>query len=171
MDSAYERDGLELVKASPHDIKEIHAMWLEAADWMKSRGIDQWREDQLTVEIAEYCLATTELFVVKENGRAAGSFFIIDSDPHIWGDDDGGCGYLHRLVVRRAYAGRGLGFKLLDLAERHLRASGKKMFRLDCMADSPKLNEFYTRAGFTYRGRKDGNGWSASLYERSVAES
>jgi ribosomal protein S18 acetylase RimI-like enzyme len=66
------------------------------------------------------------------------------------------------------FSGLGLGNKLLDWAEKYIRDCGKSFFRLDCMADNEELNTFYIRAGFNYRGRVDGKGWSANLYEKEL---
>ncbi len=46
--------------------------------------------------------------------------------------------------------------------------AGKRYLRLDCMAENPALNDYYRRAGFSYRGERRGDGWAASLYERPV---
>jgi hypothetical protein len=41
-------------------------------------------------------------------------------------------------------------------------------FMKDCMADNPKLNAFYQGAGFVFKGKVNGNGWSAHLYEKEL---
>jgi len=163
-------DELQLVPAAKSDAPEIHAMWAEAMQWMKSKQINQWLDEQVTLEAVEYCFGLSEMFLIKDGSNTAvGTFFIVDSDPHLWGDEgDGRSGYLHRLVVKREYTGHRLGFKLLELAEAYLKNCGKTLFRLDCMADNPKLNDFYRAAGFEFIKRVDGDGWSANLYEKPI---
>jgi len=162
---------MELIEATRDNIDEVHGLWTEAADWMKARGINQWIPEQLTREAVEYCYENSRMFLAKSDGETVGTFFIVWSDPYIWGELDNSCsGYLHRLVVPRRYAGTGLGIELLRLAEQYIRNSGKTHFRLDCMADNEKLNAFYRNAGFAFKGRVDGDGWSASLYEKSLVE-
>lgn len=160
---------LPLVPATKQDTQEIHAMWAEALQWMKSKEINQWLDEQVTLEAVEYCFGLSEMFLIKDGSSSIGTFFIVDSDPHLWDDEgDGRSGYLHRLVVKREYAGNKLGYKLLELAEKYLRDRGKTLFRLDCMADNPKLNVFYKSAGFEFVRRVDGDGWSANLYEKPI---
>lgn len=167
--SAYTFENLDMVRASQDDIDEIHSLWAETADWLKSKKIDQWRDEQVTREAVVYCYNNSEMFLVKSNNTTVGTFFIVWSDPFIWkGLDNGSSGYLHRLVVRRKYAGNHLGSKLLALAEQYIRRSGMKYFRLDCMAENPILNDFYQKAGFQYKGRVDGEDWSASLFEKEL---
>ncbi|RKP49952.1 GNAT family N-acetyltransferase [Cohnella endophytica] len=159
-----------LVQVTRETLPEVHAMWLEAADWMKSQGINQWIASQLTLEAVDYCYSIGYMFIAKSDGESIGTFFLVKAEPDLWGDEgnQADCAYLHRLVVKRAYAGLGLGYRLLDLAAERLREQNLQVFRLDCMADSPKLNELYRKAGFTFRRRVDGDGWSANLYEKPL---
>jgi ribosomal protein S18 acetylase RimI-like enzyme len=105
-------------------------------------------------------------------GEAApvGSFNIQWDYEAIWGEQfHTDAGYVHRLAVSRQYKGQGIGARLLEAAEAHIRGRGKAWLRLDCMADNPSLNKYYLNQGMTFCGRFDGRGWSANLYERAIA--
>ena len=56
----------------------------------------------------------------------------------------------------------------MSWAEDYIKNKGKAWLRLDCMADNPTLNEYYRNQGFISRGRYEGRGWSANLYEREI---
>lgn len=159
----------KITRAYHDDIDIILTLWREAADWIASKGIDQWRADSLHEETVKNQLAHSEVYILKVEDQVLGSLAIQWSDPFIWGDlDNDESGYVHRLVVRRAYRGHGIGRHLLDWAAQYIKQHGKRYIRLDCMADNPRLNEYYKGLGFVYIGRFDGNGWSANLYERPV---
>jgi len=85
-----------------------------------------------------------------------------------WGNVPDDAGYLHRLAIRRVYAGMELGRQLLQWAEGKVASAGRDYLRLDCMAENQALRQYYEQAGFTYRGEVRGEGWRASLYEKKV---
>jgi GNAT superfamily N-acetyltransferase len=100
-----------------------------------------------------------------------GSFYIEWDHEAIWGEQfHTDAGYVHRLAVSRQYKGQGIGAQLLAAAEDHIRGRGKSWLRLDCMADNPSLNRYYLNQRMIFRGRFDGRGWSANLYERAIAD-
>jgi ribosomal protein S18 acetylase RimI-like enzyme len=78
-------------------------------------------------------------------------------------------GYLHRLAVRPAWAGRDFGRELLTWADREIAARGRTLLRLACMTDNPALRQCYERAGFRHCGDVVVRGRSSSRYERPVA--
>jgi GNAT superfamily N-acetyltransferase len=55
----------------------------------------------------------------------AGSFRLIWSDQPTWGTQRADAGYVHGLVINRAFAGQGLGLRLLERAERLVAAAGR----------------------------------------------
>jgi GNAT superfamily N-acetyltransferase len=59
--------------------------------------------------------------------------------------------YVHRVIVRRVYAGRGLGAALLDWATGFgLRTIGTPLLRIDVWTDNWALHDYYRRQGFTF---------------------
>ncbi|WP_309122594.1 GNAT family N-acetyltransferase [Paenibacillus sp.] len=162
---------LTLDRANASSLLVVHALWEDAYRFLAANGIEQWRPEQVTLAAVTYAFERSEMFLVRDASENVfvGTFFLLRSDPHVWkGDERTDAAYLHRLVVGRRYAGRGLGKQVLELAEAYMRNRGIACFRLDCMADNAKLNEFYRSAGFAYKGRTDGDGWSASLFEKEL---
>jgi hypothetical protein len=41
---------IELSRADSGDLEKVLNLWLEAAHWIQSKGIDQWRPDSFTIE-------------------------------------------------------------------------------------------------------------------------
>jgi protein-tyrosine phosphatase len=140
---------------------------MDAYRFMEANGIQQWIPAQLTLDAVAYAFERSEMFLVRSEGEVVGTFFLIRSDPILWkGEDPPDAAYLHRLAVDRRRAGEGIGRRILELAEAYVRESKIARLRLDCAGDNARLNEYYRRAGFVYRGRTEGDGWSASLYEK-----
>src|SRR5262249_52980048 len=73
------------------------------------------------------------------------------ADPELWHDssDQDDALYVHRMVVARDEAGRGLGAALLDFAGRRAAAAGRAWLRLDAWATNTKLHDYYRGQGFT----------------------
>ena len=88
------------------------------------------------------------------------------SDPAFWGERPPDAGYVHAIAVRRAYAGRELGKRLLDWAEGRATESGREYLRLDCMTDNENLRAYYERLGFEPRGETRIDDFTATLFER-----
>src|SRR5207248_10095027 len=90
------------------------------------------------------------LFVVADvNGRIAGAMRFQLEDRLFWPDLDGGdSAFVHRLAVRRVYAGQGISSVLLRRAVDRARSLGKRYLRLDCDAERTRLRALYERFGF-----------------------
>jgi GNAT superfamily N-acetyltransferase len=86
----------------------------------------------------------------------------------VWEElDDHDSGYIHRFAVSRNHLGLGIGHRLLDWAETYIRDHGKKRIRLDCMAENPRLNQYYSDRGYQHIRRLEWeNGWKINLYEK-----
>lgn len=157
-------------RAHPEDARAVLAIWLDAAEWLQEKGIDQWHPSRFSLEGAVAAIRDSEVYLAESGHEAVGTFLIAWSDSAIWGErDNAESGYIHRLAVRRDCKGMGLGLKLLRHAEREIARRGRRLVRLDCMADNERLNRYYRDAGYTHVGRLDADGWSANLYEKQAA--
>ena len=75
-------------------------------------------------------------------------------DRELWGEEGHeGALYLHRLAISRNYAGKALGQDMMRWAEEGIRFVGKDRIRLDCIANNPVLNDFYSRIGYAFKGQ------------------
>jgi ribosomal protein S18 acetylase RimI-like enzyme len=166
-------DRLAIRRALPEDAGRLQQLYVEASRWIRcEKGIAQWKVESFTEEYVGMLLREHDVFIACMAGEAApvGSFNIQWDYEAIWGDQfHTNAGYVHRLAVSRQYKGQGIGASLLAAAEAQIRDRGKAWLRLDCMADNPSLNKYYLNQGMTFRGRFDGSGWSANLYERAIA--
>ncbi|HEY7090111.1 MAG TPA: GNAT family N-acetyltransferase [Tepidisphaeraceae bacterium] len=165
---------ISLRKAEPPDLDAVFEVMADAANWLQSRGIDQWRW-VLSHRGREYLLkriesAETYLVYRGPHEKAIATFTVQWEDVETWGEagGDGSAGYVHGLAVCRRVGGKGLGNELLQRASKMILDQGRRVVRLDCRAESEALCQYYRRAGFEDRGLGGGvNGFPAvQLFER-----
>jgi protein-tyrosine phosphatase len=159
----------ELTLATATDVPDVVRLRDAAATWLLARGIDQWHPGEVSAGRLATRVAAGEVFVVRSGGRIAAAVVVTDADVRVWGPDDGDAGYVHTLVVDRAYAGTELGRTVLTGAESRIRAAGRVRGRLDCVSANPRLRAYYRDAGYAEVGhatfRADGD---TTLFEKRL---
>jgi GNAT superfamily N-acetyltransferase len=85
-----------------------------------------------------------------------------------WGERPPDAAYVHKLAVRRACAGQGIGRAIVEWADRTAAKAGRQFLRLDCLGDNPGIRRYYEGLGFEHRGDLVLNGRTMSTYERDV---
>ncbi len=159
---------LRIIKAEAEELELVLEILKEAANWLLSKGIEQWRPDSFShTSIAEK-IRLGEVYLAKQTHQSIGTITLQWSDRFFWVDDDTDAGYVHKLAIKPAYTGTGLGRELLKWAEETTKAAGKNYLRLDCMYENPRIRQYYEDAGFTYSGEVRGEGWNAALYEKRL---
>jgi len=137
---------VEIAQAISADIDDVLDILNEAARWLASCGINQWRVDGFPRELIADGVSRGEVYVARRDRRAVGTFTLQWRDELFWAGASQPAGYIHRIAVRRD--ARGLGLELLKFAERATAAAGRKLLRLDCFAGNSALCSYYERAGF-----------------------
>jgi GNAT superfamily N-acetyltransferase len=128
---------VEISQAVPADIDDVLDVLNEAARWLASRGINQWRVDGFLRELIADGTSRGEVYVARRDGRAVGTFTLQWSDELFWPGASEAAGYIHRIAVRRDV--RGLGVELIKFAERVTAATGRTLLRLDCFSGNSAL--------------------------------
>jgi len=157
-----------VTRATATDVETVRGTLEEAARRITAKGISQWQPGSFHAAVIAAAIARGEVYLAWQGDEAIGTLALQWADPVIWSDvpDDGS--YVHKLAVREAYAGRGIGLWLLRWAEGAVATAGRQYLRLDCMAENTALCVWYRRAGFTDRGIVHGQGWSARRFEKAV---
>jgi GNAT superfamily N-acetyltransferase len=87
-------------------------------------------------------------------------------DPEFWPDaEPGQAVYLHRLAVRRRYAGGELSTSMLNWIVARARELGRQYVRLDCAADRPALRRVYERFGFRLYDERNMGAFVVARYQ------
>lgn len=103
-----------------------------------------------------------------ERGELLGTITLQWEDVPFWGVRPPDAGYVHRLAVRRPYAGRSIGRRALAWAESETRSRARPYLRLDCLVESRRLHAYYEAAGFAPVGEVTVGGLRCRLYERRL---
>ena len=161
-----------LVAGTTADAHAVVGLRDTAAEWLLSRGIEQWRPGELAVDVLAAKAAAGQLYVRREQGAIVAAVVITWSDPAIWGVDDGAAGYVHTLVTDRRHSGRGLGLSVLADAEQLIAGQGRSRVRLDCVGTNDGLRAYYRAAGYHEVGERSfgaGSSWSPmTLFEKRL---
>lgn len=159
----------EVRPAMPGDTHAVSSILFEAAAWLEQRGMGMWRSDELVPEhIARQ--VGEGLFVLAEcHGNPAGILRFQLSDPLFWPDQpESDAAYVHRLAVRRQYAGGDVSSTLLSWAVERTRALGRPFLRLDCEASRPRLRAVYERFGFQHHSDLQVGPYFVARYQLAI---
>jgi ribosomal protein S18 acetylase RimI-like enzyme len=140
--------GVKIEQALRTDAEALLAMRERLSSWLAMRGVMQWQPGSLSVSGLQEQIEIGLVYVGRLRRQLVGSVTITDDDPRIWGDDSTRAGHVHRLMVDRRWAHRGLGGDLLRWAEEHCRTNAKTHVRLDCLEINDALIEYYRNARY-----------------------
>jgi GNAT superfamily N-acetyltransferase len=143
---------------------------IEAATrWLSERGAPVGWPVPFPSHRFEPAARAGDLYLVElSDGALAGTVTVQWEDPQFWGTRPPDSGYVHRFVVRREFAGRGVGDGVLAWAEGQVRARGRQYLRLDCLAASDALRRYYVAHGFRRLGERTVGGLRCALFEKPV---
>lgn len=150
--------------ASEADAGTVAGILREAASWLDAAGHSLWRieefqDERVAREIGEYFLAEID-------GEPAGMLRFQLEDSLFWPDvPTNDSAFVHRLAVRRNFAGGEFSKVLLEWAVERTRSLGRKFLRLDCDASRPRLRAIYERFGFRYHNERRVGSFLAARYE------
>lgn len=80
---------------------------------------------------------------------------LTDYDQKYWPEVERGQSlYLHKLAVKREFAGKGYSKELITFAKDLALSKGINSIRLDCNYHRKKLREIYENEGFVFASKK-----------------
>jgi GNAT superfamily N-acetyltransferase len=161
--------------AEPKDLDLLLTFRQEAAKWLASIGLDQWAEawpdeDRMAAGVVRSIGAGTVWLVWDDNGSPVATLtFDTWANPDLWTPEEAAepARYVHRLIVRRQYAGAGLGSELLDWCGTRAARQGAEWLRLDAWTTNTALHRYYLANGFKHvRTRHLAHNPSGALFQR-----
>ena len=144
-------------RAQTEDLRQVVGVLSEAAAWAKARGVERWWSVPFPEAWVRSGIEHGDVVVVESTPRIVGTLTLTRQDLLMWGEQPPIAGYVHRVAIRREFAGQGLGKRILDWAEAEVRSWGRSKLRLDCLATNEPLVRYYLRQGFREVGRIQGN--------------
>jgi ribosomal protein S18 acetylase RimI-like enzyme len=127
---------------------EALAILSEAAVWAKGRGIQVWQPDELREQDFVAAANADQLVMGFSGDRPAAAMLVQTSDPLYWPEVAPNSSlFLHKIAVRREFAGQGWLGRLVDFAVADARNRAIEWIRLDTLYRS-KLQALYEAQGF-----------------------
>ncbi len=140
---------IRIRQARPEDIPVVEDILLDAAAWMDRTGNPQWTREQVSWERLRQSYPIDAFRIAETEGQPAGCIALLAQDPLFWPElPENASLFLHKLAVKRVFAGQGVSDALLAYAQRESVRRGIGALRLDCRADRPKVRALYERHGF-----------------------
>ncbi|MFI4972968.1 MAG: GNAT family N-acetyltransferase [Caulobacterales bacterium] len=134
--------------AGPEAASAATEILREAARWLIERDRALWSPEQFSIQDTADHAARGALVVAREDGVEVACMFADTSDPVCWPDrPEGSAFYLHKIAVRRSFAGRGWSRRLVDWAGDEARRRHIPALRLDC-DPRPELIGLYRSLDF-----------------------
>lgn len=160
---------LSIRQATLPDIDTVAEILSEAALWLQESGMAMWRQDELLPSNIASDIHAALFFLAVCDGEPAGTIQYQFEDPVFWPDvaqDDSV--FVHRLAVRRRFAGGEVSSALLHWAIARTHALGRRYLRLDCEASRPRLRAIYERLGFRFHSERLVGPYFVARYEYDV---
>lgn len=140
---------IKIERIGLNKIDEFLSILKELAIWLKENDKEMWNIDKLEKEEFIASNNNSELYVCYVDDEAAGTFILQEQDEFMWQNIiEGESIFLHKLGVRRKYAGKGISKYILEWAKKQTEERNKKFLRLDCYADREYLCNLYESSGF-----------------------
>jgi GNAT superfamily N-acetyltransferase len=162
---------LSIRQATARDQNAVAEILGEAARWLEEKGMAMWRDDELLPNRIAEDVRSGLFFLAEYDGEAAGTVCFQLDDRLFWPDvpqDDSA--FIHRLAVRRRFAGGEISSALLLWAIARTQALGRRYLRLDCEASRARLRVLYERIGFRFHSNKQVGPYYVSRYEFDLLE-
>ncbi len=161
---------LRIRPARQDDVPTVLEILTEASEWQLARGFSNpW---PLPFPEGPYRDAVDrgELIVAEApSGDVVATMILQWEDRPIWGERPADAGYVHKLAVRRNFAGRDTGGTLLEWAADRTRERARRWLRLDTLTARPRLHRYYEEHGFRRVGETLRGDVPLTLFERDLA--
>jgi len=151
------------------EVDKAIAIMREVAQWCIDTGKQSWKLDELTSEKLTVGLTANNFFIGKMNGIDACCMILQWYDSLFWPDSkEFEAGYIHKLCVRREFAGLRLSEKMIGFAMAECRKMNVRYLRLDTGLHKTKLCNLYESLGFTKVGETKNYSGEFALYEMLI---
>ncbi|MBA4104604.1 MAG: N-acetyltransferase [Pirellula sp.] len=128
-----------------------------------------WRENELSASHIVADIDAGEFFLAERGGKAAGVVKFQLEDELFWPDVPANESvFLHRLAVRREFAGGDVSNALIEWAVERARSLNRRFVRLDCDAARAKLKALYEGFGFVHHSDRQVGAYNISRFQFPV---
>jgi GNAT superfamily N-acetyltransferase len=162
---------LSIRQATPQDIDVVSDILIEAAAWLEQSGMPLWRQDELQPNNISAEVRSGLFFLAECDDEPAGTIKFQLEDTLFWPDvQQDESAFVHRLAIKRRFAGGEVSSALLLWAIARTGALGRRYLRLDYEASRPRLRALYERMGFRFHSNRQVGPYYVSRYEFDLLE-
>jgi GNAT superfamily N-acetyltransferase len=156
---------IEIVQADLSEVAEVSAILQEVSGWLINRGIKMWEANELASKDVCEQVEHGMFWLAKIENEFAGCIRFQTEDSEYWDDVPHlDSAFVHRVAVKRKFAGQGVAIAMLDWAKLNAKSLNKKYLRLDC-DQREKLIKFYESQGFKFHSDKVREPYTVNRYE------
>lgn len=169
------RTDITVRRLSKERIQVYLAMLLQRARWLESIRQPMWNIDNLHPANFEKMYPGYMPYLIYRKNTVVGGFILLKQDRFLWSEEENkqSAFYIHKLVVKPEFAGRGYAHKSISRIKEMALREGVSYLRLDCYEDRAYLMKLYEECGF-YKKRKtimeDGTALQSFEYALSQTE-
>ena len=157
---------IEIRQAMAADVDTVSSILLEAANWLTERDMSMWRANELLPEHVAKGVSEGLFFLGERSGEPAGTIKFQLSDLEFWPDvREHESAFIHRLAVRRRFAGGAVSSALLSWAVERTALLGRRYLRLDYEASRERLRAVYERFGFQHHSDRQVGPYFVARYQ------
>jgi GNAT superfamily N-acetyltransferase len=156
-------------QATLNDLLTVSDILYEAVLWLEQQNMVLWQKEDVSPEVIRQDIESGLFYIAFAQDCAAGVVKFQTEDLIFWPDiPQEDSAFIHRLAVRRRFAGEGIATALMRWAVEQSRDLGKCFLRLDCVADRSRLRLVYERFGFQHHSDRQVGPYFIARYEYKV---
>ncbi len=141
----------------------------EAGSWLEEKGEPLWRQNELDTVAIAADVEQKQYWIAFADDEPAGVVRFQLEDTLFWPDEPNDrAAYVHRLAIRRKFAGGGLSKALLRWASEVAFDKKRQYLRLDTAAARPKLRKVYEDFGFRFHSDRQVGPYHVARYQMQL---
>jgi GNAT superfamily N-acetyltransferase len=158
-------------QANSGDLSTVSEILAEAAAWLDRQNMSLWQPEHIALSFVRQDIELGLFYIAFCEGVAAGVVKFQTEDLEFWPDIiQTDSAFLHRLAVRRSFAGGKVSTQIFQWAIAHCRELCKHFLRLDCVADRPRLRSIYEQFGFKHHSDRQVGDYFVARYEYEICD-
>lgn len=142
---------MEIIKTMISDIPAVFELYDLATAFQKEVGTNSWKGFEVTMVESE--IDQERHYIIRQNGQITATFVLTFSDPIIWKEaNNEPAVYIHRLATHPDFRGRNYVQEIVNWTIKFAKMRNLKYVRLDTTSGNERLNQYYIKCGFAYKG-------------------
>lgn len=141
---------LEMRQLETQQLQIYLDILMERALWLERINQPMWNTSNLNPISFEKMYPNNRPYLLYNGDEIVGGFILVKQDGFLWSESENleNAFYIHKLVIKPMYSGRGYAKESLNLIKNLAKSGGVDYLRLDCYGDRANLIALYEDSGF-----------------------